>query len=184
MELSVAVGSLNPVKVNAVARAFKLFFGEVKVLPVKVDSGVPPQPIGLQEIVDGAINRARRAQAATGADYGVGIEAGLIEFPGTLTGYIDLQVCAIVDREGRITIGHGPGFEYPPAVVREVLEAGHEVGEVMERLTGIRDIKRRMGAIGYLSKGVIDRTRLCELAVLMALIPRINPELYGLAREA
>jgi non-canonical (house-cleaning) NTP pyrophosphatase len=50
----------------------------------------------------------------------------------------------------------------------------------MEQLSGIKRIGQKSGAVGYLSKGLIDRTYFTELCVIMALIARMNSELYGL----
>jgi non-canonical (house-cleaning) NTP pyrophosphatase len=48
----------------------------------------------------------------------------------------------------------------------------------MEVATGIEDIGEKMGAVGYLTKGKLNREELTEQAVLMALVPRIRKELY------
>ena len=176
--MRIAVGSTNPTKVNAVERVMRRIYGDVEVVGVEVDSGVSDQPIGIEEIVRGAINRAKRALEKTGADLGVGIEAGIYPFPGTVTGYLDVQVCAVVSPDGRITIGHGPGFEYPPVVIEKVLNDGVEVGIAMGELVDDLELKRKVGAIGVLSKGLLTRTELNEIAVLMAMIPRINGALY------
>ncbi len=173
--LRVAVGSKNPTKVEGVKRAFEQFFGEVEIIPKSVDSGVPPQPFDY-DVVRGAINRALRA--FDDCDFGVGVEAGLFSIENTMTGYMDFQVAVIYNGK-RFTIGFGPGFEFPPCVVREALK-GREVGDVMEEITGIENIGERMGAIHYLTKGVISRVELTRIAVTMALIPWINGELYDL----
>jgi inosine/xanthosine triphosphatase len=55
---------------------------------------------------------------------------------------------------------------------------GKEVGEVMSALTGIDSLGKKMGAIGFLSGGRLDRTGLTEQSVFMALIPRMNEKLY------
>nr|BAL59131.1 hypothetical protein HGMM_OP3C286 [Candidatus Acetothermum autotrophicum] len=52
------------------------------------------------------------------------------------------------------------------------------MGDVMSELAGIEKLGHKIGAIGYLSKGVLTREQLTEQAVLMALIPRLRPELY------
>ena len=180
--MRVYVGSTNPVKAEAVQRVFARAFPDraasLRVERVAVDSGVPAQPRD-EEVPQGAIARARAALAASRgeADFGVGIEAGLLRCE-PLDAYFDVQFCAIADREGRITVGHGAGFLYPPQVLRAVLEEGRTVGEAMAELTGIPEIGKKMGAIGYLSRGLLDRTQLTEQAVLMALIPRLRPELY------
>ncbi len=180
--MRVYVGSTNPVKAEAVRRVFARAFPDqaasLTVGLVAVDSGVPAQPRD-EEVAQGAVTRARAAlETSRGeADFGVGIEAGLLRCEPLRT-YFDVQFCAVVDREGRITVGHGAGFVYPPRVLRAVLEEGRTVGEAMAELSKIPDIGKKMGAIGYLSRGLLDRTRLTEQAVLMALIPRLRPELY------
>lgn len=175
MALKVHVGTQNPLKAEAVRRVFARVLGpvELEVSLVPVEPGVPKEPFG-DEIARGAV---RRAQAALeGADFGVGIEAGLV-WNEVLRTYFDVQFCAILDREGRLTVGHGSGFVYPPRVIEEV-ERGRAVGEVMSELTGTPEIGRKEGSVGYLSKGALTRTELTEQAVLAALIPRIRPELY------
>lgn len=171
--LVVHVGSTNRVKVAATKRAFSSVFREVRVKGLEVPSKVSAQPFE-EETIDGAIARARSALGS--GDYGVGIEAGLFWDEGAKD-YLDVQYCAIVDKQGVVTIGHGPGFRYPPTVIADV-KKGKTVGEAMEAFTGVKNIGRRVGAIGWLSKGAMDRTTLTEGAVLMALLPRIRRDLY------
>ncbi|NPA47392.1 MAG: inosine/xanthosine triphosphatase [Thermococci archaeon] len=182
--MRVAVGSTNPTKVKAVENVFRSIYGnDVEVFGVDVESGVSDQPVGIEEIARGAVNRAKNALNEGRAEFGVGIEAGIHRVPWTLTGYMDVQFCAVVDGRGVITLGHGPGFEYPPYVIKRISE-GVEAGVAMEELTGKRDVKRTTGAIGILTKGLLDRTRLNEIAVLMALIPRMNEEWFDLRPKA
>jgi len=58
------------------------------------------------------------------------------------------------------------------------LGEGIEVGTAMDQLTGVEELGQKQGAIGYFSKGHLDRTSLTEQAVLMALLPRVNQRLY------
>jgi len=176
--MRIAVGSTNPTKVKAVENVMKRIYGDVEVFGVEVESGVPDQPIGLEEIARGAINRAKMALEKTSAELGVGIEAGIYQFPKTLTGYLDIQVCAVASPDGRITIGHGPGFEYPPVVIERILNEGVEAGIAMGGLVNDLELKKKIGAIGVLSKGLLTRTELNEIAVLMAMIPRLNRGLF------
>lgn len=170
--MKVAVGTTNPVKVDAVRNVFGRIYKDVTVEPRKVGTGVPDQPFGA-ETIQGAINRARNAYRSGEYDFGVGIEAGLSDVEGYV---LDIQFCAIYDPYWT-TIGCGSGFQYPPKVLSEVL-TGREVGDVMSELSGIPELGQKMGAIGYLSRSMLDRTQLTEQSVLMALIPRINPKLY------
>ena len=178
--IKVVVGSQNPVKINGVKRAFSYYYSNVEVLAVKPVSNVPPQPITLEETVLGAVSRGYNALLEVeNADYGVGIEAGFIRFPSTITGFLDVQIAAIVDREGYVTIGTSQAFEFPSEAVSEVIRGDViESEEVISRITGIIEIGDKMGAIGYLTKGKILREDLTVQAVISALIPRLNRRLY------
>lgn len=173
--MKVNIGSRNPVKVQATRNILEKIYDDLEVYSVEVDSGVPDQPIGLDQTIEGAINRAKEAYYQD-CDLGVGVESGLLKTPHTITGYVDLQWCAIFDGE-KVTLGVSAGFEYPPMVVEEVLK-GKEVGDVMDQLTGVDDLGEKMGAVSYLSRGMLDRTGNTEQCVLMAMIPRMNEGIY------
>ncbi|RLF01622.1 MAG: hypothetical protein DRJ64_10385, partial [Thermoprotei archaeon] len=113
------------------------------------------------------------------ASYGVGIEAGLIEYPLTSSGYLNIQVCVISDLDGHTSVGVSAGYELPRFIVNKIVnDPTIELEDIMEELSGIKDIGEKMGAIYLLSKGVMSRLDLSEQAVLTALIPFINKELY------
>jgi len=173
--LAVNVGSTNPVKVRAVENVLRKVFPKLplRTRAVDVTSKVSDQPFEA-EAIEGAINRAR--EALKEADYGIGIEAGLF-WNEQVRDLLDVQYCAVVDKRGHVTLGHGPGFAYPPFVV-ERAKAGKTVGDAMAELTGEKAIGRTRGAIGYLTEGRMDRTELTEAAVLMAMVSRIRKDLY------
>ncbi len=174
--LKVAVGSVNPNKVEAVRSVLSEFYDDVVVQGIGVDPGVPEQPFN-EDTVKGAMNRARKAlKGWEDADLGVGIEAGLV-LERTTGRYYDVQYCAIMDRTGWVTVGHGPGFYYPKKVMSRVSE-GISIGDAMKVAYGEGDIGYRQGAIGFLTKGHYDRKRLSENAVMMAFVPRIKKEDY------
>jgi len=116
--------------------------------------------------------------AKTPADLAVGIEAGLFKSPSTLSGYLALQWCVILDDRKRLTVGCSSGFELPPKVVERVLGGEGELSVVMERFSGVEGLGRKEGAIGSLSQGILKRVELTEQAVLMAMIPRLNKAQY------
>ncbi|KYH38892.1 MAG: hypothetical protein AYL30_002430 [Candidatus Hecatellales archaeon B24] len=128
------------------------------------------------------MNRASEALKAWEAELGVGIEAGLFPVEEALTGYVDFQWCAIMDREGLVTLGCSPGFELPPEIVQEVLAGKGEVKELFEEAFKVKRIGETIGAIGFLSRGLVNREEITACSVLMALIPRINREIYRLRR--
>ncbi len=174
--MNVHVGTANPLKIAATRAAFAKAFPDRKlnVTGIKVSPGVPPQPAG-EEVTAGAIQRARSAQM--GAEFGVGIEAGILRLPG-LDRYLNMQVCAIVDRAGKLSIGSGPGFELPPSVLERLLH-GTTLNHEMSRISGIDEIKEKIGAVGYLSAGRTNRFTVTYMTVLMALIPYIRRDLFA-----
>jgi len=178
--MNVNVGTRNPLKVKAVRAAFEeVFEGEsLNVKAVSVEAGIPSQPFG-EEVIRGAIRRARGALGD--AAFGVGIEAGLIQLPGCDRS-LNVQFCVLIDQSAQMTVGHGPGFELPLGIVKQ-LEQGSTLNCEMSRLTGIPEIKETIGAIGVLSGGRIDRFSITREAVLMALVPRIGGDLTPSARN-
>ena len=164
--MDIAVGSTNMVKVSAVRAVMERVYGDVRITARDVDSGVPPQPFG-EQTHQGSLNRARAA--IEGHEMAVGIEAGVFEM---LDGLYDIQHCTIIDKEGRETYGQGSGFRYPDAVA-ELVRSGMTVGNSMREIYGDTDIGKKQGAVGLLSKGLIDREKLTEQAVIAAMIPRL-----------
>ncbi len=167
--VDIAVGSLNPVKIEAVRNVMERIYGSVRIFAVDSKSGVPEQPFE-DETVQGAINRAKGAIGDH--KMAVGIEAGVFE---RYDGLYDVQHCAVIDSDGKITIGMGSGFRYPDKVA-ELVRNGKTVGEAMKEIYSGKDIGREQGAIGILSKGLLDRRELTEQSVLNAMLPRIWDE--------
>ena len=142
-------------------------YGSVSVQGLDVESGVPEQPFE-SAVREGAVHRANNALGD--ADLGVGIEAGVFE---RIDGLFDIQYCAIIDRDGRLTVGMGPGFQYPPRIA-SLVRGGLTVGEAMDRAFGESEIGRKQGAIGFLTNGLLDRKTLTEGAVMAAMVPRLT----------
>lgn len=162
----IAVGSLNHVKVEAVRTVMDRIYGDVRITAVDADSGVPDQPFE-GKTREGAVNRARNALG--NHEMAVGIEAGVFEKED---GLYDIQYCAVIDRTGKLTVGMGMGFRYPDGIA-ELVRAGRTVGDAFHKVYGNTDIGKKQGAIGLLSKGLIDRKTLTEQSVTAAMIPRI-----------
>ena len=173
----VVVGSENRIKIGAVQKAFRSFNLDAEVIGVEVKTSITEQPIGTNETVKGALERASGALIKKpDADLGVGVEAGLIEW---YSRYLDQHVAVIVDRGGGTTFGAGPAFELPPRVLSTVLGDNLELDAAFEKVMGIKKVGKSMGVIGFVSRGRIVREDLAAAAVLMALAPRLNPHEYG-----
>ncbi len=167
--MDIAVGSINQVKVAAVRTVMEKVYGDVRITAVDVQSGVPPQPFEGQTH-QGSENRARAALGDH--DMAVGIEAGVFEM---LDGLYDIQHCTIISKDGKVTYGQGSGFRYPDSIA-ELVRNGMTVGDAVKVVYGNTEIGKKQGAIGLLSKGLIDRKTLTEQSVTAAMIPRLWDE--------
>jgi inosine/xanthosine triphosphatase len=171
----VAVGSSNPVKVQAVREVLRFIAPEATIAGVEVASGVPDQPWGDDETIRGARARAIAARDALSAEIGVGIEGGVVANPdGSLRTCAWAVVVGSRDREGL-----GGSLSMPlPERVAALVRAGMELGDAMDAVTGTVDVKRQAGAVGILTGGLVDRQEAYEVIVAYALAPFVTPELW------
>ena len=187
----VAVGTKNPAKIEAVTTAFAKLFPEIECIveSIEVDSLVGVQPYGFESTIQGAINRAKNAYLSRFttntekfSQLGIGIEAGMIPVPLTSSGYLDYQFCAVYSSNGSISIGSGPGFEYPTRIVEMLVNdpEHHEIGTIIAEISGIENMKEKEGAIGLLTKNIFRRADILQYSVISALLPMKSPDLYSL----
>jgi len=151
VKMKIVVGSLNPVKIQAVTEAFETVNSSVSGL--SVDSKVRDQPLSHEETRQGAINRARACVQQTEADLGFGLEGGVFISEGLL------YLCswgALVDKEDTVCVVSGPTFRLPSVFKKPLLE-GAELNEIMHEIFGIRELGSKEGAIGFFTKGVTNR---------------------------
>jgi inosine/xanthosine triphosphatase len=190
----VRVGSLNEPKLVAVRSAIGTYAPDAKVEAVAVASGVSEQPVGFEEIVRGARNRATAAMGESSCDLGVGIEDGLVPLPaGGAEGevaHLNIGCTAITDGE-RTSIGFSSAFGYPlecsiPAVRdREPIGAGFDrLWETHRGESAAKPSALSTGNIGRLSNGVLPRADYARHGVLCALVAFLQPALYGLDGDA
>ncbi|MDD5703551.1 MAG: inosine/xanthosine triphosphatase [Dehalococcoidales bacterium] len=173
----IAVGSENPVKLQATAQAFKLMFPEEKweVKGIKVSSGVADQPMSDEESIQGARNRATTALANLGADFGVGLEGGLQQIAGRwwfTSGWV-----VIVNKAGEEGIGSSISMEIPEKLMAMIQE-GKELGDVSDHFFQTTESKRGQGHTGLRTNNLITRTDIYKDALLSALSRFLHPELF------
>ena len=169
---TVAVGSKNRVKIAAVESVLARAGWTATIVGVEAASGVPAQPMGDDETIRGARNRAIAARRQLDADLGVGIEGGCVEHEH------GMSTCAwvvVVGRDDRASVGgslHMPLPERVATLVRQGVELGHAI----DRVSGEIDTKQGVGAVGFLTAGLVDRQRAYEPLVAYALSPFLAPD--------
>ncbi len=172
----VAVGSLNPVKIEAVRLAFLALWPDEtwRVEGVNVPSGVSDQPMSDEESIRGARTRATRALKAFSADFGVGLEGGLHQIGKR---YFDCGWVAVCDREGREGMGSTARIPTPPRMIK-MIKSGMELGAVNDIVFGTANSKQGDGHFGLMTKNVITRISGYRDGVVMALSRFVHPDLF------
>ncbi len=182
----IAVGTTNRAKVEAVQELILDYpnLASAEIVSVPVSSEISDQPLTLAETIQGAKNRARNAFTECGnCQYGIGIESGLIEAPGTQTGYMNISACCIYDGTDSF-IGLSTAFEIPPHVLEYVLKEKCNLSQACLR-SGISQnshIGSEEGLIGILTDGRVDRKKYTKECLATALIQVENAALYGSLR--
>ena len=173
---TVIVASNNPVKLKAAEEGFKAMFpaesfhfiGEKPVISISV------QPMTDAETLQGASERAHKVKDAhPEADYWIGIEGGVEDSANEMGAF---AWAVVLDNEG---MGKGrTGVFYLPQKVAELVRNGVELGEADDRIFSRNNSKQKNGAVGLLTGDAIDRANYYIPAVIFALIPFKNPDLY------
>ena len=172
----IVVASKNPVKIQAIEIGFaKMFPDEIfEVTGVSVSSDVPNQPIGDDQTFTGAKNRVDNAgYEIKDADFYVGIEGG-VSWRGEEMEVFAWVLIKSFDKYGKAKTGT---FFLPKEIV-DLVKDGKELGEADDIVFNRQNSKQANGAVGILTGDIIDRTKYYVEAVVLALIPFKNPELY------
>lgn len=172
---TVAVGSKNRVKIAAVESVLTRAGWNATITGIDVPSGVPDQPMGDDETIRGARNRAIAARRQLDADLGVGIEGGCVE---TEHGMSTCAWVVVVDRNDRASVGGSLHMPLPKRVA-DLVQNGVELGHAIDRISGELDTKQGAGAVGFLTAGLVDRQRAYEPLVAYALSPFLAPDWWA-----
>lgn len=172
----VAIGSRNPAKTVGARQIFSAFFPGCRFKEVDTSIVSMAQPIGMEQVVEGARARAQFALTEAAADFGVGVEAGIVSLSSGEN--INLQAAVIVDNKGRSGLGLSSGFMIPASFLRKMLEEGAELDRYSHELTLAEKITEEEGIVYHLTKGRISRLQMTEQCVSMALVPWLNSKTY------
>lgn len=174
--LVVAVGSTNATKVGPVKAVFSQLFKNVKVVGVKVSSGVKEQPTDDNEMYKGAFNRAKNAlNSVAGAKYGVGIEGGLHKYS---YGWFERSLVVIIDQHSHIGVGSSGGLVLPRVVIKKIRQ-GKTLEEAVDELFGTTKIGEGIGMFGIFTNRVVTRSEGVKHGVAFALARFLHNDIYS-----
>ena len=175
--MKVIVASQNPVKIAATRIGFHKMYPEYeyKFVGTSVPSGVSDQPMTDEETLQGAINRAKNAKKLhPDASFWVGIEGGIHNKNDEMEAF----AWVYLESEGLSGKARTSTFLLPPKIIA-LIKQGIELGEADDMVFGRSNSKQKDGAVGILTGNIIDRTNYYVEAVILALIPFKNQELYN-----
>lgn len=175
--LQMVVCSESQLKIRAVQAVVpRLGLGEVNLTWCGTDSGVPDQPIGMEQMLRGAHNRISFvAELRARNDYYIAIENGMVQ---VMNDYFDVP-CVVVRHNPskgkvRFAMAYGSFFPVPLHVAREVKQEGVELGLLVQRLSG----QKEKDVVTYFSKSMVRREEIISQAVLCAFAHILNPDHY------
>ncbi|SEU07865.1 inosine/xanthosine triphosphatase [Salinibacillus kushneri] len=147
--MKIIVGSQNPAKLNAV----KAVFPKATIEGIEVDTRVSSQPFSDEETLEGAINRAKESVKAEKGAMGIGLEGGVMEFED------GIYLCnwgSLVDTYGNVFTAGGARIPLPEEI-KQGLEKGKELGDLMDEYTQKQGIRKKEGAIGIFTNQQVSR---------------------------
>jgi len=171
--MRVVVASRNPAKVSAVRGAFSLQFPDkdIEYIPASIASGVSDQPLSDDETRTGARNRSLNARDQfPDADFWVGLEGGIDTIDDYLMAFAWM---AVLGPGGKIGEARTVTLPLPPAV-RQLVDAGMELGDANDQVFSTVNSKHQGGAFGLLTQGLYTREGVYTEALVIALVPFVN----------
>ncbi|TFG96295.1 MAG: DUF84 family protein [Calditrichales bacterium] len=187
----IGIGTNNPPKVNAcksvIYRLFPEFNGTrtPQFLSHKVPSGVSDMPMSQQEMMEGARNRARNLHQylldkEIQPDYVIGLEGGFFHqvVNGAKENCYFLQSWVYVLDGSRGHWGCSGGIPVPKKISDPVVDSRQELAVVIDQVSGKKNVRSEMGAVGILTNGIVNRQSFFENALEFAFAPFYNPKFY------
>lgn len=174
--LKVAVGSKNPVKINAVKEAFeKLWFPNVEIVGFDDPEmrWVDHQPLTKDSTAEWAFNRAKYClKTNRDFDMALGLEWWVFFDDKKEKSYL-FWVVAVVDKEWY----ENHSFSWDlllPNILRDLLLKWEELWNAMDKTIHTQNIKQWQWTTWFLMWWVIDRQTWFMINTVQALIPWIH----------
>ena len=186
----IALGSDRAAKIMAVraaiARIAEVDAGwrNASVVARSVKTNAPAMPLTDWELMSGARERALAVrdlliEQRLETDLYVGLEGGFHSISVEGEWHTFLRGWAFVTDGERGSFGMSPSISVPDRIVKDVIQGKNELGIVIDEVAGVRDVRSKQGAWGVLSRGLLTRSMSFEAALISALAPFYNRELYS-----
>jgi len=185
----IALGSDRAAKIMSVRAAVTRVaeidpsWSDANVVARKVQTDAPAMPLNDWQLMSGARQRALAVHdiliaQKLAADLYVGLEGGFHSIQLDGEWHTFLRGWAFVTDGERGSFGMSPSIAVPEPIVESVVKGKRELGEVIDEVAGMRDVRSRQGAWGVLSRDLLSRATIHELALIAAFAPFYNLYLY------
>lgn len=174
--MKAVIATKNPGKIEGARRALEHYFEDVSIEAIPVPSDVSEQPVN-EETYLGAKNRVKNLKAyckkeGIEADLYLSIESGITNALGN---WAITNIAVIEDNNNFESFGASPSFPVPEKYVQETIDT--DLSLVMDKIFGEdRERHNKAGGIQLLTKNIVSRIDITELAFVMALTRYINDE--------
>jgi inosine/xanthosine triphosphatase len=186
---TIALGSDRAAKIMAVrasvARVAEIdaSWAHANVVARRVETNVPSMPLTDWQLMQGALERALAVEESLKsrrleADIYVGLEGGFHSVSINGEWHTFLRGWAYATDGNRGAFGAAPSISVPPDIVKSVVEGRRELGNVIDEVTGKKDVRSKQGAWGVLSRDLVTRSMSFELALIAAFAPFYNSKMY------
>jgi len=173
--LKIAIGSTNPVKIEATRLAMQKIFGDFDLVSVDVKTIVSAFPTSDSEMVHGAVHRAKESKIRANADIGIGLEGG----------YHCYEWGCFIKAWGAATdgiivgIGASPAVPIPNALI-EIIDPkiDDKSKQSVDSFFGIENLAKKQGIMGAITKGALTRQESLIQAVVSAMGRIISKEVF------
>ena len=187
---TIALGSDRAAKIMAVrasvarVAAIDPDWANVNVVARRVETSAPAMPLTDWQLMEGARERALAVRDSLHsrrleADIYVGLEGGFHSISIGGEWHTFLRGWAYATNGERSAFGAAPSISVPAEIVKSVVQGRRELGNVMDEITGARDVRSKQGAWGVLSRDLVTRSMSFELALIAAFAPFYNPKFYS-----
>lgn len=186
----VAVGSQNKAKVASAGQALQRLSQAFRqglddtfsILTAATVTSVADMPLSQKEMRQGALQRALFVyryftEKKTAIDFALGLEGGVYRFAGDDTAYLQNWVYAYNGTKG--FFGSSASLPLPQEICHALFDEGRELAEVIDRMTGLEDVRSNEGAFGILTRNLLTRSQSFEQAIVNAMVPFLNQRYYG-----
>src|SRR5947199_1694297 len=184
---TIALGSDRAAKIMAVrasiARVAEIdsAWRNASVVARPVETDAPAMPLTDWELMRGARQRALAVREILiaqklDADLYVGLEGGFHSISIDGEWHTFLRGWAFVTDGERGSFGMSPSISVPEAIVKSVIQGKRELGIVIDKVAGARDVRSKQGAWGVRSRDVPTRATRFGAALLVDAAPVVNAQ--------